>query len=128
MTYLKNFLMRHMAVILTLAFWSAATVVMAQVDSTSYASNTGFANAVEWLYGGLIIIAGYISPFIPGINKISNTIYRVLALAIIIGIGFKFVAGTSILSLVLTYTFSTSFYEVILKLFSKTKSVTPTTT
>lgn len=76
-----------------------------------------FANGIEWVYGFFIIVSGYLSTFIPGINKIDKAVYRVLALAIVIGVGFYFGVGSSLFNLVVTYAISTSFYETILKLF-----------
>jgi hypothetical protein len=94
------------------------------MDSTGLGTFTftdldSFMQGIEWVYGFFIIVSGYLSTFIPGVKKIDKGVYRVLALAIVIGAGFYFGAGTSLINLVLTYTFTTSFYEVALKLITK---------
>lgn len=64
----------------------------------------------------LIIIAGYLSPFVPFLRKIPNGTYRVAAFAIIIsialvkGFGLGTWAGSAV-----AYFFSTSLYELVFK-------------
>jgi len=83
------------------------------VDTTSPASILG---SDEFIYGALVIVGGYLSAYIPGLNKIKPGVYRVLALAVAIGVVFiVFGFDASILSLILTYALSTSAYETVLK-------------
>lgn len=86
----------------------------AQTDGLDLSSPDTLFGGMEMLYGALVVIGGYISAFIPGINKIDNSIFRVLAWAILTGLGF-FLFGGKVLSLALTYAASTSIYEIILK-------------
>tara|TARA_R110000787_G_scaffold97665_4_gene201308 strand:+ start:6506 stop:6868 length:363 start_codon:yes stop_codon:yes gene_type:complete len=72
-----------------------------------------FSN-VDPIYGALVILGGYVSAFIPGLKKINSGVYRVLAFALVTGIGF-FSFGADVFSLSVTYFFSTSLYEVVLK-------------
>lgn len=118
----------------TLLALFAGTFLMAQgtatpdvgdgLSSDTYGGLAQFMEGIEWVYGFFVIVSGYLSTFIPGLNKIDKAVYRVLAVAIVIGAGFYFGAGSNLFNLVITYTVSTSFYETILKLFRKTPEVT----
>lgn len=93
------------------------------IGTFTYTDLDSFMQGIEWIYGFFIIVSGYLSTFIPGIKNIDKGVYRVLALAVVIGAGFYFGAGKSLINLVITYTFSTSFYEVLLKLVVKKKEL-----
>jgi hypothetical protein len=93
--------------------------IVTGIGSFTYLNLESFIQGIEWVYGFLILVTGYLSTSIPVIKKIDKNVYRVLALAIVIGIGFHFGAGASLIKLILTYTFTTSFYEVVLKLLTK---------
>lgn len=95
------------------------------INSDTYTSLDAFKGGVEWIYGFLVIVSGYLSVYIPYFKNINNGVYRVLAVAVVLGAGFYFGAGTSLISLLITYTMSTSFYEVILKLLKKDTSTAP---
>jgi hypothetical protein len=132
-----NFLQKFFSVILTVfftftsiyVFGQEATVPAGVISETTYTSLSEFIKGIEWVYGFLVIVTGYLSSFIPGLNKIDKAVYRVLALAFVIGAAFYFGGQASLFNLVVTYTISTSFYETILKLFVKSpknKEVTAT--
>ncbi len=89
------------------------------VGKDTYSSLQNFIGGIEWIYGFLVIVTGYLSNYIPLFKSIDKGVYRVLALAAVLGAGFFFGAGTSLINLFITYTVSTSFYEVILKLLKK---------
>lgn len=91
------------------------------IDSTTYTNLTTFTQGIDWIYGFLIIVTGYVSKYIPMLNNINKGVYRVLAVAVVLGAGFFFGAGVNLITLLVTYTVSTSFYEVILKLLKKEK-------
>lgn len=99
------------------------------ISTETYTTLEQFTKSIDWLYGFLIIVTGYLSAFIPFLKNIDKGVYRVLAVAVVIGAAFFFGGQSSIFSLVMTYTVSTSFYEVILKLLAKSpknKEVTGT--
>jgi len=127
-------------VLLTCVALFASTVLIAQgaadslipgtaVDGNTYTDVHTFSSGVEWVYGFLIIVSGYLSTYIPFFKNINKGVYRVLAVAAVLGAGFYFGAGVNLINLFITYTVSTSFYEVILKLLKKEKvedsTVTP---
>lgn len=91
------------------------------VDVTTYTNVNTFTQGIEWVYGFLIIITGYLSTYIPFFKTINRGVYRILAVAAVLGAGFYFGAGVNLINLFITYTVSTSFYEVILKLLKKDK-------
>lgn len=91
------------------------------VDATTYTDVNTFSSGVEWIYGFLVIVTGYLSTYIPFFKNINKGVYRVLAVAVVLGAGFYFGAGVNLINLFITYTVSTSFYEVILKLLRKEK-------
>ena len=98
------------------------------VATQAYSQTTGdidistpaalFGN-IEALYGVLVIVGGYLTAFIPGLNKINDGTLRVLAWAVITAVGFLMFDSGSVLSLSVTYAISTSLYEVILQWFRK---------
>lgn len=70
--------------------------------------------SMESVYSAIVVIGGYLSAKIPGLNKINNATYRVLAFATLVAAGFWYF-GANIWGLAISYVFSTSFYEVVLK-------------
>lgn len=93
------------------------------IDEKTYTNLTTFTQGIDWVYGFLIIVTGYVSKYVPVLNTINKGVYRVLAVAAVLGAGFFFGAGVNLITLLVTYTVSTSFYEVILKLLKKEKPV-----
>lgn len=84
---------------------------------------TIFNSFVDPLYSAIIILAGYLSAYIPGLNKIKNTYIRVLAVALVSGLGFFLWKG-SFTKIVISYFFSSGLYEIILKNIFKTPKST----
>lgn len=70
--------------------------------------------SIEQVYSVVVVVGGYLSAKIPGLNQITNATYRVLAFAILTGAGFWYFGG-DIIGLAINYFFSTSMYELILK-------------
>ena len=70
--------------------------------------------SLESVYSVIVVIGGYLSAKIPGLNSIGNATYRVLAFAVLVAAGFWYF-GADIWGLAISYFFSTSFYEVVLK-------------
>jgi hypothetical protein len=110
-------------------------LVLAQVSDTVVTPGpfpgTGGELTIEYLlswtnalYGALVIGFGYLSNIIPGINKIPKTVYRVAAIALILG-GIFIVFGKTVpLALLFTYAGATSLYDLLLSLFKKTPNTT----
>lgn len=94
------------------------------ISKTTYTSIETFSQSAEWIYGLLIILSGYLSPYIPGLKSIDKKVYRVLAAAVLLGIGFYFGAGSNVFNLFITYAVSTSVYELALKQQTSKKSIT----
>lgn len=69
----------------------------------------------EFIYGFIVILFGYISIRIPGLKKIKSGTYRIMTLAIIVGLGAWLFGLGSIWELTLSYAISTSFYQLLLK-------------
>lgn len=114
--------------LLTMAALAIAIVTFGQTDSLevvipnpgSSAPGEFLAGWVEVLYGALVVIGGYLSSFVPGLNKIDKTVYRVAAFALAVGALFVAFTPMSAFSAVVTYAMSTSIYELVLKVFKKT--------
>lgn len=94
-----------------------------QINPGTYLNFDAFLQGINWVYGFIIIIVGYLSAYIPVLSTISKTTYRILALAIVVGAAFFFGAGSSLPSLVLTYLISTKSYELLFKLIKRTPTV-----
>lgn len=113
MKHLKLFLLLMITLAVSLAF-----PVMAQEASSVFPWEpppmTEWFGALEQVFAVLVVIGGYLSPKIPGLKQINSATYRVLAFAILVGAGFWYF-GADILGLAMSYFFSTSFYEVVLK-------------
>lgn len=73
---------------------------------------------VEWVYGIIVVIGGYLSAFIPGLKNITVGVYRVLTWALITGAG-AVMLGSSIWGVAITYFISTGLYDIVLKLILK---------
>lgn len=78
---------------------------------------------LQWtdaLFGALLIGVSYLSAKIPGINKIPKTGWRVVAIALVLGMGFLMLGKSLPLNLVFSYVVATKAYELVLSLFVKT--------
>ena len=71
------------------------------------------------IYTAVFTVGGYLSAFIPGLKNIDSGTWRVLVFAILV------IAGSAVLGIgniwlgAISYFFSTSLYEVVLKWFVK---------
>lgn len=75
---------------------------------------TDLPGTIETLYGVGLIILGYVSQLIPGVNKIKPWL-RVIALAVISG-GAIIAAGfSSFFPILVSYALSSKFYDDVLK-------------
>lgn len=133
---MRKFLTRFWSVLVLVAF--SACFLLAQgtpPETTDPAEVFGLikvvANAAEavglWgaVYGAVVIMFGYLSNFIPIINKIPSASYRVLAGGIIIaviGIKFGFLENWQV---IVSFVFSTKLYEYVLALIKKSNEVNP---
>jgi hypothetical protein len=71
------------------------------------------------IYTVLITLGGWFSAFIPGLRSIDSGVYRVLVWAVMV-VGGSLVIGIGDIWVgALSYFFSTSLYEVVIKLFIK---------
>lgn len=107
---MKNFIL--LLLVLCMPFLASAQGEAPTLDTSTPQSLFG---SLEVLYGALVIIGGYISAFIPGLNMIPKSVFRVLAFAIILALAFVLFGFADVLPLALSYAASTSIYETILK-------------
>lgn len=113
-------------VIIGLLMLTVAPVIAQEVIVAGYTPPplSEWFGSLEQVYAVVVVIGGYLSAKIPGLNQINNATYRVLAFAVLVGAGF-WLYGADIVGLAINYFFSTSFYEVVLKAFAaspKTKA------
>lgn len=82
-----------------------------------------FDQGIGPIISALIVVGGYLSKWIPGLNAIKDATYRVLAFAILIGAGFLYF-GADIWQVAISYFMSTSMYELVLaQIFGKSPKV-----
>jgi hypothetical protein len=70
---------------------------------------------IEMIYGAFVTIVGWLSAFIPGINKISEKSLRVAAIALVGGGIFFFTDLAGAIPLFITYIITTNLYDLIIK-------------
>lgn len=85
-----------------------------------------FDSMVEPVFGAVVIVFGYLSAYIPGLKKISP-FYRVLAFALVSGLGF-YLFGKDFWKLAFTYLVSSGLYDVFLKKLFRTPKSSPALT
>lgn len=83
-----------------------------------------FRQTVEPLYGLLILLSGYLSAYIPGLNRFSPFL-RVFAFALALGLGFHLFGGASIWQIALTYFFTSGLYDVFVRHILASPKATP---
>ena len=83
-------------------------------DVSTLTPETLFTLTVEPLYGLVVVLSGYLTAFIPGIQK-WKPFYRVIAFALAIGVGLHLFGGASVWKLAFTYFISTGLYAVFIK-------------
>jgi len=81
---------------------------------------TDLLSWTDLLYGAIVILMGYVSQYIPGINKIPKTVYRVLAIGLIVGAMFLLMGKSNAFGLLFAFLSATNFYELLLKFIKKT--------
>jgi len=102
---------------LALSFVFASQVLGQNVTFPDVADLTPenlFTSTVDPLYGLVIVLSGYLSAFIPGINR-WKPFFRVIAFALATGVGIYLFGGASVWKLAFTYFVSTGLYEVFIK-------------
>lgn len=92
-------------------------------DINALTPETIFQATVEPVYSALIVLFGYISAYIPGINRL-NSYLRVLAFGLVAGLGLYLFGGSDIWKVALTYLITTGllydgFIKRIVQLFKK---------
>lgn len=78
----------------------------------SWTDLLGYESAI---YAFIILIGGWLSSFIPGLNNISSGVYRVLVFAILVVAGGLVLGFGNIWQGAIAYFFSTSMYEIFIK-------------
>lgn len=114
---------------LSLFFIIVSFTAFGQLDDLGNIDNStveSWFGSIEMIYGIVVLVGGYLSSFIPFLNKIESGTYRVFTFALVVGLGFVWF-GSDIISLAVTYAASTSLYEVIFKLFKKSPDPKPST-
>jgi len=111
--------LRFFSLALALVFIAAVRLSAQDViefpDINTLTPENIFQAAVEPVYSALIILFGYLSAYIPGIKKM-NTYLRVLAFALVAGLGFYLFGGESFWKVAITYFVTTRFlYDGLLK-------------
>lgn len=114
----KSFLTLFSLVFLVpiLAIANPGDIINGVKDAQSWADLVSLETAI---YTTIFTIGGYLSAFIPGLSSISSGTWRVLVFAILV------IAGSLVLGIgniwlgAISYFFSTSLYEVVLKWFVK---------
>jgi len=72
------------------------------------------------IYAFIITVGGWLSAFIPGLNKIDSGTYRVLVWAILVIAGSLVIGVGNVWVGAISYFFSTSLYEIVLRWILKT--------
>lgn len=75
---------------------------------------------VEAIYGAFVIIAGWLSALIPGVNKIPDKAWRIVAIAIVGAAIFVIAGWAKGISLLFAYLIATKVYELFVKPVSPT--------
>lgn len=83
-------------------------------------------NLQNAIMSAIILIGGWLSALIPGLRNIDSGVYRVLTWAIMVIAGFAFIGGAEIWQGAIAYFFTTSLYEVVIKLFAPSPKPDPT--
>lgn len=91
-------------------------------DSKSWTDLLGVEAAV---FSFLIILGGWITPWVPGLKNIDSGIYRILTWAILVIAGGVVIGFGNVWQGAIAYFFSTSLYDVVLKLLVKSPKPKP---
>lgn len=93
-----------------------ADIIKGIGESKSWADLIGWESA---LYAFLILLGGWITPYVKWLNKIDSGVYRILVFAILVISGGLILGFGNVWQGAFAYFFSTSLYEVVIKLFVK---------
>jgi len=91
-------------------------------DSKSWTDLLGVESAI---FAFLIVLGGWITPFIPWLKNIDSGVYRILTWAILVIAGGVIIGFGNVWQGAIAYFFSTSLYEVIIRLIVKSPKPTP---
>lgn len=129
-TFSKSFSMKSKSLLLTLfILFAAVFAVTAQdipnpgdiIDKAKEATSwSDLLNLETLVYTFVITIGGWFSAFIPGLKNIESGTYRVLVWAILVVTGGVVIGWSNVWVGAISYFFSTSLYEVVLKWIYKT--------
>jgi uncharacterized BrkB/YihY/UPF0761 family membrane protein len=68
----------------------------------------------DLVYSAIVILLGYVSNYIPGLNKMAPA-WRVVSIGLIVAAMFVLMGSSNAFSLLFSYLAATNFYELILK-------------
>ncbi len=88
-------------------------------DPKQFPTLVNFLSWYEYLYGAVVLIVGYLTAYIPGINKIPSVAWRVFAAALCIA-GIFLALGASGIGLAFNFLLSTNLYNLIFQNIFKT--------
>lgn len=108
----KRFLLLLAGILITATWISGQTPEFPPIATLT--PETLFETSVEPLYTGLLIIFGYLSAYIPGVNRFSPFI-RVLAFGLVTGLGIFLFGGGSVWKLAFSYFLSSGLYITFFK-------------
>lgn len=121
--FFKNF--GKVAIAFSLLFFVSAVCyaqnTLPEIPSTF--DPTDIENLLSWnnaLYGILMIAASYFGNWIPVINRVPDTAWRVLVIAAVLGGLFVMIGWADGWQIALDYLIAGKFYELFLKFMSKT--------
>lgn len=114
MKSLTKFVLMIVAVMVAFPIFGQDTIPTVTLPATP--ADWFSEHTMEVVYGVLVVIGGYLSAFIPGLNKITVGVYRVLTWAVITGAAAIFFKGANVWGIAITYFVSTGLYSVLLRL------------
>lgn len=83
-------------------------------DVSTLTAETLINATIEPVFSLVVLLSGYVSAFIPGIKKWAP-FNRVIAFALVTGLGFALFGGASFWKLALTYFLTSGLYVVVAK-------------
>ena len=115
--FFKSAILLMITMVISVAFFASACAqdVVPPVNMPTEANAWFNPTWVEYVYGVVIIIGGYLSAFIPGLKNINAGVYRVLTWAVLTGSGAIYL-GSDVWGVAITYFMATGLYNVVLKL------------
>ena len=114
MKSLTKFVLMIVAVMVAFPIFGQDTIPTVTLPATP--ADWFSEHTMEVVYGAIVIIGGYLSSFIPGLNKITVGVYRVLTWAVITGAAVILYGGADIWGIAIAYFMSTGLYSIVLRL------------